>query len=280
MRRSIASICLSGSLDEKLAAASAAHFEAIEVYEADLIHFDGSPSDVRAMARDLGLAIDLYQPFRDFEGAPDALFRRALDRAERKFDVLEALGAPMMMVLSNDSDWAIDDDARAAEQLAALAERAAQRGLRIAYEPAAWASHIRTVAHGWKVLQAADHPHLGLVLDSFQMLASGEPLQVIDSLPGDRVFHVQVADAPHMAIDIKTWSRRYRCFPGQGDLDVAGFLARVLAAGYTGGLSLEIFNDEFRSVSPRVMAFDGFRSLQFLEEQARAAIAASAPDRW
>lgn len=275
MRRSIASICLSGSLDEKLLAASAAHFEAVEIFEADLIHYDGAPSDVRAMARDLGLAIDLYQPFRDFEGAPDALFQRALERAERKFDVMEELGAPMMMVLSNAAPWAIDDDARAADQLAALADRAAHRGLRIAYEPAGWASHINTVARGWKVLQAAGHPHLGLVLDSFQMLAGDEDLAVIGTIPGERIFHVQVADAPRMAIDLTTWSRRYRCFPGQGDLDVAGFVARVLAAGYGGGLSLEIFNDEFRSVSPRQTAFDGFRSLQFLEEQTRGAIAAA-----
>src|SRR3954467_5284912 len=98
MRRSIASICLSGSLDEKLAAASAAHFEAIEIFESDLIHFDGSPAEVRAIAGDHGLAIDLYQPFRDFEGAPDDLFKRALERAERKFDVMEELGAPMLMV--------------------------------------------------------------------------------------------------------------------------------------------------------------------------------------
>ncbi len=273
MRRSIASICLSGSLDEKLLAASAAHFEAVEIFEADLIHYDGSPADVRALARDLGLAIDLYQPFRDFEGAPDDLFRRALERAERKFDVMEELGAPMMMVLSNAADWALDDDARAADQLAALAERASRRGLRIAYEPAAWGTHIRSVEHGWRVLNAAGHPHLGLVLDSFQMLASGEDLSVIDTIPGDRIFHVQVADAPRMSIDLKTWSRRYRCFPGQGDLDLAGFVARVLAAGYGGGLSLEIFNDEFRSVSPRQTAFDGFRSLQFLEEQTRAVIA-------
>jgi 4-hydroxyphenylpyruvate dioxygenase len=275
MRRSIASICLSGSLDEKLLAASAAHFEAVEIFETDLIHYDGAPSHVRAMARDLGLAIDLYQPFRDFEGAPDDRLQRSLDRAERKFDIMEELGAPMMMVLSNAAPWAIDDDARAADQLAQLADRAAHRGLRIAYEPAGWASHINTVARGWKVLQAAGHPHLGLVLDSFQMLAGGEDLDVIGTIPGERIFHVQVADAPRMAIDLTTWSRRYRCFPGQGDLDVAGFVRRVLAAGYGGGLSLEIFNDEMRSVSPRQTAFDGFRSLQFLEEQTRAAIAAA-----
>ena len=55
-------------------------------------------------------------------------FERNLRRAEAKFDVMEELGAPTMLVCSNVSPDAIDDDALAAEQLHALAERAADAG--------------------------------------------------------------------------------------------------------------------------------------------------------
>ncbi len=68
MRRSIATVCLSGSLPEKLEAAAAARFDAVEIFENDLLFYDGSPRDVRLQAADLGLKIALYQPFRDFEG--------------------------------------------------------------------------------------------------------------------------------------------------------------------------------------------------------------------
>jgi sugar phosphate isomerase/epimerase len=61
------------------------------------------------------------------------------DVPERKFDVMAELGAPMMLVCSNVASQAIDDDERAGTQLHALAERAATRGLRIAYEALAWA---------------------------------------------------------------------------------------------------------------------------------------------
>jgi len=47
---------------------------------------------------------------------------------------MEQLGAPLMLVCSNATPQAIDDDARAAAQLRAMAERAARRGLRIGYE--------------------------------------------------------------------------------------------------------------------------------------------------
>jgi hypothetical protein len=94
MNRSIATVSLSGTLEEKLQAAAAARFDALEIVESDFICCDGSARQVRALAADLGLKIALYQPFRDFEGVSDEQFRRNLDRAERKFDVMQELGAP------------------------------------------------------------------------------------------------------------------------------------------------------------------------------------------
>src|SRR5690606_27787883 len=61
-------------------------------------------------------------------------------------------------------------------------------------------------------------------------------------------------------------SRHYRCFPGQGGFDVAGLVRHVLATGYTGPLSLEVFNDVFRQADARRTALDAMRSLIALEE--------------
>src|SRR5207302_5694535 len=217
-----------------------------------------------------GLAIDLYQPFRDFEAVSDDVFRRNLDRAERKFDVMGELGAPMLLVCSNVSPLAIGDDERAASQLHDLAERAARRNLRIAYEALAWGTHVRTYGHAWQIVRRAAHPHLGLNLDSFHTLALADDPAGIAAIPGDRIFFFQVADAPRLAMDALSWSRHYRCFPGQGDLDLAGFLVHVLRSGYAGPLSLEVFNDDFRASDNRQTAVDAMRSLLYLEEQARA----------
>jgi 4-hydroxyphenylpyruvate dioxygenase len=68
--------------------------------------------------------------------------------------------------------------------------------------------------------------------------------------------------------DLLSWSRHFRNFPGQGDLDVVGFLRAVLASGYSGPLSLEIFNDEFRAAPARLTARDGLRSLILVEAEA------------
>ncbi|KAI3595764.1 4-hydroxyphenylpyruvate dioxygenase [Cupriavidus necator H850] len=266
--KSIATVSLSGTLPEKLEAAAAAGFDGVEIFENDLLHFDGSPAEVRRMAADLGLQILLYQPLRDFEAMPDDLFVRNMARAERKFDVMEQLGAEMVLVCSNVQEVAIDDPTRAAADLRRMAEAAAQRGLRVGYEALAWGRHTRLWRQAWDIVQRADHPALGLVLDSFHTLSLGDSLQGLDVVPADKIFFVQLADAPRLSMDVLSWSRHYRNFPGQGDLPVTDFARAVLQAGYNGPLSLEVFNDDFRAAPARLTAQDGLRSLIWLESEA------------
>lgn len=267
----IATVCLSGTLPEKLEAAAAAGFDGVEIFENDLLNFDGSPASVRRMAADLGLAIMLYQPFRDFEAMPGDLLARNLVRAQRKFDVMAELGVQTILVCSNVQDIAIDDPARAADDLRQMAEAAAQRGLRVGYEALAWGRHTRRWRQAWQIVQQADHPALGLILDSFHTLSLGDTLEGLGDVPADKLFFVQFADAPKLSMDVLSWSRHHRNFPGQGDLPVAAFARDLLAAGYAGPLSLEVFNDEFRSAPARLTALDGMRSLIWLESEAGGA---------
>jgi len=266
--RSIATITLAGTLPEKLEAAASVGFNGVELFENDLLTFDGTPAEVQRIARELGLTIAAFQPFRDFEAMPEPQRARNLERAESKFDVMQALGTDLMLVCSNVHPAAIDDAARTAADLRTLAERASRRGLRVAYEALAWGSHVRRWSQAWQIVQDADHPALGLVLDSFHTLALKDDLAGIAALPAEKLFFVQLADAPLMAADLLSWSRHFRNFSRQGDLDVVGFLRAVLASGYRGPLSLEIFNDEFRAAPARLTARDGLRSLILVEAEA------------
>ncbi|WP_433170461.1 bifunctional sugar phosphate isomerase/epimerase/4-hydroxyphenylpyruvate dioxygenase family protein [Actinoallomurus sp. CA-150999] len=275
MRRSIATVSLSGSLADKLTAVGAAGFDGIEIFENDLISSEMAPEEVRRRAADLGLAIELYQPFRDFEAVPPGLLADALRRAEHKLDLMERLGVTRLLVCSNVSPAAVDDDGLAAEQLRLLADRAADRGIRIAYEALAWGRHVSDYLHAWRIVRMADHPNLGLCLDSFHILARDVDPYAIETIPGEKIFFLQLADAPSLPMDVLYWSRHYRCFPGEGDLDVAGFLAHVLRTGYEGPLSLEVFNDIFRQAAAMRTAQDAMRSLIALEEQVGTSIGGS-----
>lgn len=271
MRTSIATVCLSGGLVEKLHACAAAGFDGIEIMDADLIAAYESPEEIRALCARLGLTIDLFQPLRDIEGVTPELFAANLRRAEAKFEVMQRLGADTILVCSNAATATIDDDAVFAEQLGALADAAARRGIRIAYEALAWGRFVDDYRRAWRIVELADRPNLGVCLDSFHILSRGHDPAGIESIHGEKIFFLQLADAPALDMDVLSWSRHHRLFPGEGSFDLSGFLAHVLRAGYRGPLSLEVFNDTFRQTDVTRTAAHARRSLTWLADRTAAA---------
>lgn len=264
---SIATVSLSGDLADKLRAIAAAGFDGVEVFENDFLTFDGNPRDVGKMITDLNLAIVAFQPFRDFEGMPEPLRGRTFERARRKFELMNELGAGLMLICSNVSPQALGGIDRAAHDLAELGDLASKHDVRVGFEALAWGRHVNDYRDAWEIVRRANHDRIGLILDSFHTLARRSPLEPIAAIPGDRIELVQLADAPQLDMDVLSWSRHFRNFPGQGDLPVADFLRAVEATGYSGPLSLEIFNDQFRAGSAKRVAVDGLRSLIQLADQ-------------
>jgi 4-hydroxyphenylpyruvate dioxygenase len=264
MQTSVATVSLSGGLAEKLEAIAAAGFTGVEIFESDLLSFNGTPKDVSRMAASLGLHIVTFQPFRDFEGMPEPQRSRTFARAERKFDLMGELGCDLLMICSNVAPDSLGGIDRAAADFRELGERAARRRIRVGFEALAWGRHISDYRDSWEVVRRADHPGIGLTLDSFHILSRKTDLTAIRSIPGDKIVLVQLADAPWLDMDVMSWSRHFRCFPGQGDFPLIEFMDAVFATGYGGVLSLEVFNDQFRAGSPRSFAIDGQRSLVYL----------------
>ena len=271
MKTSIATVSISGNLREKLEAISAAGFSGIEIFEQDFIADAAGPREVGQMVRDHGLEITLFQPFRDFEGLPQPLRAKAFDRAERKFDLMQDLGTDLVLICSSVHPRALGGTDRAAADLHELGERAAKRGLRVGYEALAWGRYVNDHRDAWEIVRRADHPNVGVILDSFHTLGRGIDADTIRRIPGDKIFFVQLADAPAIEMDLLYWSRHFRNMPGEGDLDVTGFMRAVMATGYDGPISLEIFNDQFRGGSTQSLARDGYRSLVALMDDVRRA---------
>lgn len=269
MKTSIATVSISGDLPEKLAAISAAGFDGIEIFENDFLTFDDTPKEVGRMIRDHGLEVSLFQPFRDFEGMPEPQRTQTFDRAERKFDLMQELGADLILVCSNASPISLGGIDRAAQDFHELGERAAKRNIRVGYEALAWGKHVNDHRDAWEIVRRANHSNIGIILDSFHTLARKIEVNSIRSIPADKIFFVQLADAPLIDMDLLHWSRHYRNMPGEGDLPVTQFMQAIASTGYKGTLSLEIFNDQFRGASPQSISVDGHRSLIYLMDQVK-----------
>lgn len=277
MKTSIATVSISGNFPEKLEAIAAAGFDGIEIFEQDFIAHDGDPKEVGDMIRAMGLEITLFQPFRDFEGLPEPHRAKVFDRVERKFDLMQDLGTDLVLICSSCHPEALGGIDRSAADFNELGDRAAKRGLRVGYEALAWGRHVNDHRDAWEIVRRADHGSVGLILDSFHTLARRIDPETIRRIPGDKIFFVQLADAPAIDMDLLYWSRHFRNMPGEGDLDVTGFMKAVMATGYTGPISLEIFNDQFRGGHPKTIAKDGYRSLVALMDDVRREEPATTP---
>ncbi|MDC7865746.1 4-hydroxyphenylpyruvate dioxygenase [Pantoea ananatis] len=269
MKRSVATVSVSGTLPEKLRAIAAAGFDGVEIFDNDLVYYPGSPVEIRQLCEALGLEILLFQPFRDFEGGPRDRLAQNLARAARKFEVMQQLGCQRMLVCSNVSPDCSDDFATQVSDLTALAELAAEHGITLGYEALAWGRHVRLWRDAWARVKAVNHPALGIVLDSFHILSRGDSLDGLEAVPTEKIVFVQLADAPLLKMDVLSWSRHFRCFPGQGEFNLTQFMTQLSAHGYRDAWSLEIFNDGFRASPVVPTAQDGYRSLLWLEEQTR-----------
>jgi 4-hydroxyphenylpyruvate dioxygenase len=190
-------------------------------------------------------------------------------RAESKLQLAQTLGAPCILLCANVATATRPDPEVAVAQLRALGDLAESYGVRVAYEALAWSRYVPTYEQAWELVEAVDHPFVGLCLDSFHLFSSTSTLDRISTIPGAKIFFCQLADAPTLTLDPLSWSRHHRLFPGQGNFDLVGFTDAVMRAGYQGPLSLEVFNDVFRQSDPRRTAVDAQRSLRYLQDVVR-----------
>ena len=271
MKTSIATVSVPGTFEQKLQAIAAAGFDGIEIFEQDFIASNFSPRQVGQMVQEEGLEITLFQPFRDFEGLPEPHRGRAFARARRKFELMNEFGTDLLLVCSSVHPAAMGGIDRMAADFHELGELAQAHGVRVGFEALCWGRHIDDHRDAWEVVRRADHRNVGLILDSFHTLGRKIDPDTIRRIPREKIFFVQLADAPAIEMDLLYWSRHFRSMPGEGDLDVTGFMRAVAATGYDGPLSLEVFNDQFRSGIPHHVAQDGHRSLIALMDRVRQA---------
>jgi 4-hydroxyphenylpyruvate dioxygenase len=220
---------------------------------------------VRRACAELGLGIVTLQPFRDFEGMPAGQRERVFARAERKFDVMQELGTDLLMICSNVAPESLGGIDRAAADLRELGERAAKRGLRIAFEALAWGRHINDYRDSGRRCAAPTIPRSAWSSTPSTSWQRGTDLGAIRAIPATASsWCSRRRTAPADGLPVVEPSLPQ--LPGQGDLPVDDFMEALAATTYDGPLSLEIFNDQFRRLGAQP-AVDGHRSLRFLLDQ-------------
>jgi sugar phosphate isomerase/epimerase len=267
------SVTLAGPLESKLAASKAAGFSQIMLWAKDLANYPGGVDAAARVVRASGVRVTGIQVMRDYEGLDGALHEYKLDIAKNMLRVCQAVGAPLLMVCSSTSAHASGDMPRIARHLAKLATLAVPLGVRVGYEALSWGRHVNHYMQSWQAVEMADHANLGVVLDSFHILANGCALDELDDIPYEKIALVQLSDFMWRGINsaeerLET-ARHLRVFPGEGAhaAELSDMLRRLDRGGYRGDYSFEVFNDDYLQLSPDIVGQRAHASAKWVTDQ-------------
>lgn len=269
MELCVATTSVSGDLFAKFETIAAAGFTSVELHEPDLTGFAGTPKEVGRLAKSMGLSIEVFQSFHDFEGLLGPARERSLVRLDHKLDLMQELGAKTLLVGSSTHEDTSGDQIMIDRDFTELAEQVGKRGLRAALIALPWARHTQTEFQAFDIVERISSPHLGLALNSFLALADGSKPARLRGIAGEKIFHVQLSDAPALDFDIRNFKNHFGLLPGQGGLNLASFVRVLARAGYQGPWSLARVSNTAQG-SRDSFAKDGYRALvSLLDEVAR-----------
>ena len=264
---------LAGTLEEKLRAVKDAGFGAIVLSGADLVgHRDGVEEAVELVIGS-GLNVLAFQMLHDFEGLSGHMLDYKIDIARSMFDMMRSVDAPLLIVASTTSPYASGDARKIADDLAMLGTLAAPPGIRIAFGALAWGRWINEYTAAWEAVKLANHANVGLAIDSFHVLARGTSRESFDAIPGEKIFLVQLSDYLWDLDDLIETARHRRVFPSEGNHNVAivDLVGRLERAGYRGGYSFDVVNDEYLHLPAPSVAARGRKAATWLAAQAATA---------
>jgi 4-hydroxyphenylpyruvate dioxygenase len=266
----INTILLGGSSAQKIAAAGAAGFDAVELWSEDVEAYSDTRDELREVLRSHRVDLTDLQVLRDFDGAPDDVRDSKRDEAIRMLDRAVDIGADLVMIAASTDARSIAD--RIVEDLRWFCDEADARGLRVGYESLSWSTRSTTLVEAWARIREVDRQNLGVVIDAFHIFVHGRDASDLDGIPVEKIFAVQLSDLPHTVepeVVIET-ARHHRLLPGEGTFDIPSLLSRLDQAGYTGPIGLEVFNDDMKASDPFVVANRAMDALQrILEPYAR-----------
>lgn len=266
-------ITLAGTLESKLQASRQAGFAQIMLWSKDLVGYPGGLDAAVALVRASGVRVTGIQVMRDYEGLEGTLHDYKVDVAKNLLQICREVGSPLLLVCSSTSRHASSDVTRIARDLAKLANLAVPLGIRVGFEALSWGRHINQYMQAWEVVDLADHANLGVVIDSFHMLANNASLEELEDIPGSRIAMVQLSD--FMWREIRTpeerleTARHLRVFPGEGEhsAELSDMVRRLHRSGYRGDYSFEVFNDDYQQMAPAVVAERARRSAKWVTDQ-------------
>ncbi len=233
---------------ERVETAAAAGFTGIGLLYDDLLqvreeHTFAELNDILAAN---GIEHVELENLNDWFLEPDDDRRRQSDHARSTLlEAAEALDARHLKVCNIPRrSRPIEQVTAAFETLCAEArEYDTQVGLEFMFED----GNFDSLGDALSLIESVDAPNGGILLDAWHVLKSGTDHDVLRSIPEDDLLWVELNDGYRESpYDRTEETTNHRLLPGEGDLDVTGFVNAVSDAGYHGPWGVEVIGAALR----------------------------------
>jgi sugar phosphate isomerase/epimerase len=239
------------SWPDRCAQAQRVGFSGLGLWHADVEH-QLETTTLQEMAkvfRDHGLKYLEVEFLADFFAEPGTPAREASDIQRRRlFDTAAAFDAHHIKV-GNIPETPCELD-RVIEEYAALCDDAAQHtNARVAYEIIPFDPNVGTLEAGLALVTAADRPNGGLAIDTWHMGKLRIPPAELAKIPARHLAWVELSDGRQEYMDDKLDEViNHRELPGEGELDLVGYVGALHQAGYPGPWGAEILSEKLRNL--------------------------------
>ena len=238
MRVALNQSCLPGiTTAEFVALAAESGAEGVELR---LLGAAESPAVIAKAAAAGGLPVESVGPLMDWALPDDP---DATENLDVLLEVAAVSGSDVIVCVGPMSERPLPPRevlmAAAVDHLAKLAERAWAGGVRLALEQVGRSSSrpnassgLASLADALAVVEAVGEG-AGLCVDSYNLATAGVSYRELAFVPPGRIAVTQFAD--------RDPDSPWRALPGEGDLELTGFVAALHASGFSGALSVETF---------------------------------------
>jgi 2-keto-myo-inositol isomerase len=186
-----------------------------------------------------GLMAFAFTPFSDYE--------QQLERIRRYGPACRDLGGGMLLAYIAEQPEPGMSRAEIIEAAGDAARDYAQAAhefdLQVALEPIGGREFMGGPDDALEVVEAAGHPDVGIMVDTFHYYKSGVAPERVAEIPVDQILIVHINDAENLPTESLVDANRL--YPGAGVLPLHGYLDALEEIGYAGFLSVEIFREEY-----------------------------------
>lgn len=254
-----------------LRAAQEAGYHGVEIRDTKLQQYldgGGSPYALRKQLTDAGLEVISLNSLERSTLTTGADRTGVMRRCRTLCEWAIGLDCPYVIAVpSFRADAPPGTDIRDATiaSLLEMGEIGSRYGVRIGFEFLGFANcSVNTLGAAREIVEALNHPAVGLVIDAFHFHVGGSTWGMLDGLNPARLFVVHLDDAEDLPQSQLTDA--HRLLPGDGVIPLRDLVRRLDALGYQGAYSIELFRPEYYEWDPVQLAKEALRRMERLFE--------------